>query len=206
MELPKELKDEIWEYCRINDITDLNAFMVKMLRQGYTTEKYGPTPFKMGGETEKIVEKEIVVEKLVEVPIEVIKEIPVEIIVEKEVIKEIPVEKIVKVSDDTQINELLSKIEKLENKPAEIIEVIKEVPIEVIKEVEKIVEVNVYDNQKVKQLEQQVENLKIELELEKNRNYQPPKPEKPKEDKPKNMLGSVISWVSKNERDDLYNE
>ena len=29
---------------------------------------------------------------------------------------------------------------------------------------------------------------------------------KPKEDKPKNMLGSVISWVSKNERDDLYNE
>jgi predicted RNase H-like nuclease (RuvC/YqgF family) len=63
----------------------------------------------------------------VEVPVEVIKE--VEKIVE--VIKEVPVEKIIEkiiqVSDDTQINELLLKIQQLENRPPEIVEVIKEV-------------------------------------------------------------------------------
>jgi hypothetical protein len=57
------------------------------------------------------------VEKIVEVPVEVIKEVPVEKVVIQEVIKEVPVErvveKIIQTSDDTQINELLSKIEQL---------------------------------------------------------------------------------------------
>ena len=56
MEIPKNLKDEIWEYCRLNDITDLNAFMLKSLQQGFNIEKYGTTPFKIGGDPE-IIEK-----------------------------------------------------------------------------------------------------------------------------------------------------
>jgi hypothetical protein len=231
MEIPKDLKDEIWEYCRMNDITDLNAFIIRMLRQGYSTEKYGPTPFKIGGNSEKevIVEKRVEVpvevikevEKIVEVPIEVIreiiKEIPVEII--KEVIKEVPIDKIIEkevyITDDEQVTELTKRIQELESTPPRVIEiekeiiVEKEVPFEVIKEViiEKIIEVD--DPEKVRKLEQEIENLKIELELEKNRRLEKKKIEQPKEDNgQKNILSNVINWVSKSEREkkDLYDE
>ena len=94
-------------------------------------------------EVEKPVEvvREVTVEKIVEV----IKEVPVEKVVIQEVIKEVPVEKVVekiiKVSDDTQINELLLKIQQLENTPPKVVEVIKEVPVDKVVIQEKIVEV-----------------------------------------------------------------
>ena len=92
---------------------------------------------------EKIVEviKEVVVEKVVEKPIEIIKEIPVDRVVIKEVIKEVPVEKIVTIYDNSSENELLLKIQQLENRPPQIVEVEKEVIVEKIVEVEKNVEV-----------------------------------------------------------------
>jgi hypothetical protein len=241
MEIPKDLKDEVWEYCRLNDITDLNAFIIRMLRQGYSTEKYGPTPFKIGGNSEKevIVEKRVEVpvevikevEKIVEVPIEVIKEVekivevPIEVIREiikeipVEIIKEVPVDKIIEkevyITDDEQVTELTKRIQELESTPPRVIEiekeiiVEKEVPFEVIKEViiEKIIEVD--DPGKVRKLEQEIENLKIELELEKNRRLEKKKIEQPKEDNgQKNILSNVINWVSKSEREkkDLYDE
>jgi len=105
---------------------------------------------------EKIVTKEVIVEKIVEVIkeipvdrvvekiVEIIKEVPVEKVVIKEVIKEIPVEKIITkteyVSDDTQINELLLKIQQLEDTPPKVVEVIKEVPVDRVVIQEKIVE------------------------------------------------------------------
>jgi hypothetical protein len=96
---------------------------------------------------EKIVEviKEIPVERVVEKVVEVVKEIPVERVVIQEVIKEVPVEvvveKTVKVSDDTQINELLLKIQHLENQPPKILEIVKEVPVDKVVIQEKIVEI-----------------------------------------------------------------
>jgi len=83
--------------------------------------------------------KEVIV--IQEVEKEVIKEVPVEIIKEKvlNVIQEVPVEKIITkteyVNDNTQINELLLKIQQLENTPPKIVEVIKEVNVEVPVEV-----------------------------------------------------------------------
>ena len=71
MELPKDLKEEIWDYCRLNDITNIDEFITKLVRQGFTVEKFGATP------TTKIVEK--VVEKIVEVPVETIVERIVEV-------------------------------------------------------------------------------------------------------------------------------
>ena len=66
------------------------------------------------------------------------------------------------------------------------------------------------NNNLVKQLKQQVENLKVELELEKNRNYKPPKKEKPTEDNKRGLrFGNIINWVSKDEREDekdIYGE
>ena len=106
---------------------------------------------------EKIVTKEVIVEKIVEVIkevpvdrvvekiVEITKEIPVEKVVIKEVIKEIPIEKIITkteyVSDDTQINELLLKIQQLEDTPPKIVEVIKEIPVDRVVIQEKIVEI-----------------------------------------------------------------
>jgi len=85
-------------------------------------------PIEVIKEVEKIVEVPVekIVEVIKEIPVdrvvekEIIREIPVEKIVVQEVIKEVPVdrvvEKIILTSDDTQINELLLKIQELENK------------------------------------------------------------------------------------------
>ena len=104
MEIPKKTKDEIWDYCRVNDIPNIDEFVLKMITQGFTIEKYGATPVSK----EKIVEK--VVEKIVEVPVEKIVEVPVETIVEKIVEKE------VLVSDNDEFLELTEKINSLETK------------------------------------------------------------------------------------------
>jgi hypothetical protein len=131
---------EIYDFCLLNKILDIDGFINKCFKNGFHIEKYGfigedsgktlndgEKDLKTGGIQEKRVEIEVIREIRVEVPVEVIKE--VEKIVE--VIKEVPVEKIIEkiiqVSDDTQINELLLKIQQLENRPPEIVEVIKEV-------------------------------------------------------------------------------
>jgi len=57
-----ELKKEIQEYCHVNNITNIDDFILKMLKQGFTIEKFGSTPMT------KIQEK--IIEKIVEVPIE----------------------------------------------------------------------------------------------------------------------------------------
>ena len=97
MEVNKELNDEIWNYCRANNITNIDEFMVKCLKQGFTAEKFGATPTIRG----KIVEKEV--EKIVEVEVEKI--------VEK--IVEVPVEKQVFITDDKEMQKLTKEIEKL---------------------------------------------------------------------------------------------
>jgi hypothetical protein len=172
-----ENKDLI-SYCNMNDLR-ISEVIKKSYLEGFNIERYGL--LNVGGTREKQVEKEVIVEKRVEIPVEVIKEvvkieyievekpvekiieiikevpiervvekiveivkeIPVEKVVLKDVIKEVVVEKVVKVSDDTQVNELLLKIEELENKPPKVLEVIREVPVEKIVEIIKEVQVDV---------------------------------------------------------------
>lgn len=102
MEIPKKIKDEIWEYCRLNDISNIDEFILKMISQGFTVEKYGAAPSAKEKIVEKVVEKEI--EKIVEVPVEKI----VEKIVEKEIL----------IADDEAFSELTNKISELESKLA----------------------------------------------------------------------------------------
>jgi hypothetical protein len=135
-------------------------------------EKRVEIPVEVIKEVEKIVEVEKIIEKTIEVPVdrivEIIKEIPVEKVVIKEVIKEVPVETVVTkieyISDNTQINELLLKIQQLESRPPEIIEIIKEVLMDKIVIQEKIVEVD-KPNDKSKLLEVTLQNLRKELSL-----------------------------------------
>lgn len=98
MEIPKKVKEEIWDYCRLNDIPNIDDFILKMVSQGFTVEKYGAAPTAK----ERIVEK--IVEKIVEVKVDKI--------VEK--IVEVPVEKEVYITDNTEIKTLADQITKLE--------------------------------------------------------------------------------------------
>ena len=142
-------------------------------------EKRVEIPVEVIKEVVKIEYVEVPVEVIKEVPVdkivEVIKEVPVERVVIQEVIKEVPVEKVVTkieyISDKTSENELLLKIQQLENRPPEIVEVEKIVEIE--KEVEKIVEVikevvvekTTTDNSKQKALEETIQKIRTELQL-----------------------------------------
>jgi hypothetical protein len=193
MKIPKKLKDEIWEYCRLNDITDIDAFILKSTQQGFNIEKYGATPFKIGGKESEVIEKEVVKVITATTEVEIIKEVPVEI----EVIKE--VEKIVEVT--VTDNEL---IDKLNEEKDGLLEKTKQLEEDLKKEIEKVGELSNSDAGVIKKLNQKIENLKIELELEKNRNYERPKNEKPKEEKTKkNSLNNIIKWVSKK---DIYGD
>ena len=193
----KEIKD-IQRFCELNKIEDIPSFLRDCAWKGYEIEKFGLLG-KMGGVQEKRVEIEVIREKRVEIPVEVIKEVikveyvevpvevikevpvdkivevikevPVERVVIQEVIKEVPVEKIVTIYDNSTENELLLKIQQLENRPPEIVEVEKIIEIE--KEVEKIVEVikevvvekTTTDNSKQKALEETIQKIRTELQL-----------------------------------------
>ena len=139
----KNTKD-IYDFCMLNGITDINKFVQDCFKQGFDIERFGLLG-KTLNEGEKHVIKEVIVEKRVEIPVEVIKEVvkieyvevpvekvvtvekpveklvevikevPVDKVVIKEIIKEVPVEKIVTIYDNSSENELLLKIQQLES-------------------------------------------------------------------------------------------
>jgi DNA repair exonuclease SbcCD ATPase subunit len=106
----KEMMQTVSAFCESQEIKDIDQFMYLCFKQGFDIKKYGLLG-KTLNEGEKEVIKEVIVEKRVEVPVEkvviqeVIKEIPVDRVVEKEVY----------ITDNTQVNELLLKIQQLEN-------------------------------------------------------------------------------------------
>ena len=139
----------VQEYCKLNNIEDVDKFITKCYTEGFNIKKYGL----LGDDKEpNVIEKEVV--KEIEVIKEIIKEVPVEVI--KEVVKyvEAPVEIIKEV-------EVVKYVDR---------EVIKEVPVEIIKEkiVNVIQEVQVEKpNDKIKLLQETLQKLRKEL-TEKN--------------------------------------
>jgi hypothetical protein len=86
----------VQEYCKLNNIEDVDKFISKCYVDGFNIKKYGllgDDSRKIGGIEEKQVEIEVIREIRVEIPVEVIKEVvkyvevPVEIIKEVEVIQ-----------------------------------------------------------------------------------------------------------------------
>jgi len=172
MELPQKILDGIWEYCRLNKITDVDGFIIKMVNQGFTVEKYGATP------SERIVEKEV--EKIVEVPVEKI----------VEVIKEVDkiIEKEVYITNDEATKELTDKINSLEND----IKTLRDSNITLSKETG--------DRGKtIMELESKIIELTRELEIEKEKPKEQPKKDIYGESK-KGFFGSNINdiWKNKN--------
>jgi hypothetical protein len=136
---------ELISYCNLNDLL-VSSVVKESFTTGFNIERYG-----LLGDSPKGVIKEV----------EVIKEVPVEKVVTK----------IEYISDNTKIDELLLKIQQLEERKPELVEVkvveyvdrelIREVPVEKI--VEKIV--NIYDNSYTDELVGKTEQLKKENEL-----------------------------------------
>lgn len=103
------LDDEFLEYCRLNNIDDVEKLAKDTFNRGFTILKYGETPFGLKP-TEKIVEKEVRVEIIKEVPVEkiveVIKEVPVNVKGETEIIT-----KEIKVVDTEEIDKLKKQLQ-----------------------------------------------------------------------------------------------
>lgn len=103
------LDDEFLEYCRLNNIDDVEKLAKDTFNRGFTILKYGETPFGLKP-TEKIVEKEVRVEIIKEVPVEkiveVIKEVPVNVKGETEIIT-----KEIKVVDTKEIDKLKKQLQ-----------------------------------------------------------------------------------------------
>jgi uncharacterized protein YlxW (UPF0749 family) len=97
MEISKTFKDEIWDYCRANNITNIDDFTLKCLKQGFTALKFGSTPAPV---------KEVIVEKIVEV----------EKVIEKEVF----------VTDKKSDKKLTDKIEQLQSESLELNQKVKD--------------------------------------------------------------------------------
>lgn len=229
MDIPKDIQNEIWDYCRLNNITNVNQFMLTLLKQGFTVEKYGTSPILpqiIEKEVEKIVEK--IVEVKVEVPVEKIVEVKVEVPVEK--IVEVPVEKIVEkevyITNDTEVEKLSQDVVKLKEDNKVLLDEnehitksntvlnssleLKDLEVDKLKKereellVQLTTEKSKTSNSELGKLYQRIENLESLLEIERNRNKARKEVDNPFNDFSKN----AISWVPKETRDnkDLYGE
>ena len=155
--------EAVTQFCNLNNIENIDEFIYKCFQEGFNIRKYGllgktlnegEKDLKTGGIEEKQVIKEVIVEKVV------IKEVPVEVVVEK----------IIKTVDDTQVNELLLKIQQLEQeistKTTEI-GIIKQEFSTKTEERENIFQNT--DNNKLQMLQQTIQNLTSEVrDLKKN--------------------------------------
>ena len=117
---------EIYEFCRVNGIIDINKFVQECFKQGFDIKKYGLLSGDLP-KTNEVIEKIVEVEKLIEVPVEKI--------VEKVV--EVPIEKIVEKVVEVPIDRVVEIIKEVKSPPIEIIkyvdrEIIKEIPVEKI--------------------------------------------------------------------------
>jgi len=66
----KTIYSQIQAYCNENNISDIDDFIFRCFKQGFDINRYG-----FLGKTQDIIEKEIIIEKKIEIPVEVIKEV-----------------------------------------------------------------------------------------------------------------------------------
>ena len=195
------------EYCKLNSIEDVDGFVKKCFDTGFNIEKYGllgktlndgEKDLKTGKVEEKHVIKEVIVEKRVEIPVEII--------------KEVVVEKIIKITNDKELEENIfhlneqieserkifsTKIEEMENNfNYELSNKDKE-----LDELRRNLDIPVDDN-KLKMLQQTIQNLTSEVRELKKKNEELEKQllEIPK--KPANIPARFHG--SSNINDDLY--
>ena len=215
----KETLGSVESFCKLNNIDDVDNFIKNVFQEGFNIKKYGllgktlnegKKDLKTGGIEEKQVEIEVIREIRVEVPVEVIKEV------------EKIVTKIEYISDKNGETELLLKIQQLEEeistKTTEIGTIRKEFSTKTeereiffqnemskkdleLDELRRNLDINLDDN-KVKMLQQTVQNLTSEVRELKKKNEEL---EKQLLDIPKQLGGIPAKFHgSSNLNDDLY--
>ena len=183
----KETLGSVDSFCKLNNIDDVDSFIKNIFQEGFNIKKYGllgktlnegEKDLKMGGIEEKRVEIEVIREIRVEVPVEVIKEV------------EKIVTKIEYISDKNGETELGGKIAELEEeistKTTEIGIIRQEFSTKTtemennfqnemskkdleLDELRRNLDINLDDN-KVKMLQQTVQNLTSEVRDLKKKN------------------------------------
>jgi hypothetical protein len=137
----------------MNDLR-ISEVIKKSYLEGFNIERYGL--LNMGGIREKQVEKEVIVEKRVEVPIEIIKEVPkIEYVKIVEKIVEVPIEVIKEVPVDRVVEKVVEVIKEIPVEKVVIKEVIKEIPVEKVVYVTDHEELNAKIFQKEQEFDQQ---------------------------------------------------
>ena len=219
----KKIMQSVSAYCKLNSIEDIDGFIKKCFESGFNIEKYGLLG-KTLNEDEKHLIKEVIVEKRVEVPVEVIKEVDKvvevvkEIVVEKEVIKEVPfevikeIEKVITITNNEELEEKIFHLNEQIQAESKIFstktqEMENNFQKEMSKKDEEIIklrqtlDISVDDN-KVKMLQQTIQNLNTEIRELKKKNEELNKKllEQPKQ------LGDIPAKFhgSSNLNDDLY--
>jgi len=82
--LDKKILTDIKTYCELNSLNDVDSFINKCIKDGFTLDKWGVGPFLPKSQIQEVpVEKIVTKEVIVEIPIE--KEIIVEKVITKEV-------------------------------------------------------------------------------------------------------------------------
>jgi len=107
------LKNEFYEYCKLNEIEDYEEFIQKCAKDGLSLDKYGIAPFLPKSQIQEVpVEKEVIKEVIKEIPVEK------EVIVEKIITKEIDNTELLDKLEEYKkiIQEKENKIEEQQNK------------------------------------------------------------------------------------------
>lgn len=199
---------DIKKFCELNNI-EFETLIKKSFKTGYNIEKYGLLG-KTNGVEEKFIEVPVEVikevEKIIEVPIEIIKEIPVE----KIIVQEVPIEKVVTkieyICDNSQVDELVKKIETLESDKKTFSTKIEELEQEnkkfstIIKEKENIFQ----NNDKTQQLQTTIQTLMGKIR-ERDKEINELK-EELKNNKTNDEVKPAVYLRSSNLGDNLYKE
>ena len=168
--LNKQNQKDLTDYCKLNDIEDVDKFFQQCFKQGFDIKKYGL----LTENNERVVEyieKEVPIEVIKYVEKETIREVPIEVIKEVEKIvvveKEVPIEKIVEVIKEVPIEKIVEITKEIPiyisgETQTKIVEIIKEVPVEVIREVEVVKEVE-KPNDKLGMLQDTLMKLRREM-------------------------------------------
>jgi len=162
LDLSNTENKDLTSYCNLNDLR-ISEVIKKCYLEGFNIERYGL--LNTGGIREKHVEKEVIVEKRVEIPVEVIKEVVrieyVEVEKQVEVIKEVVKIEYVEVEKPVEVIKEAAEIE--------YVVAIKEVPIEKIVYVNNQEEINSRIFQKEQEFEEQRQIFSTTIqELENN--------------------------------------
>jgi predicted RNase H-like nuclease (RuvC/YqgF family) len=203
----KQIIKSLSEYCKLNNIENVDGFIKKCFDTGFNIEKYGllgktlndgEKDLKTGKVEEKHVIKEVIVEKRVEIPVEIIKEVVVEKIITITNDKELE-ENIFHLNEQIESERKIfsTKIEEMENNfHYELSNKDKE-----LDELRRNLDIPVDDN-KLKMLQQTVQNLTSEVRELKKKNEELEKQllESPKK------VGNIPAkfYGNSNLNDDLY--